>query len=316
MKKNKFFIIIIAALVTCLCILITMENQPTVTETAKQISVVVNDSTSARWTRFRAGLEQAAKDYNINLNYVTTTKLDDFEQEKETVDKEISNGSDAVILQLINGADAKDYVAAISRKSTIALIETDVKSPDAVKSYGVTLADNAGIGTALAQMVIDGTPKDASGPVGIITGDEAAMSIRNQTLQKFLQEKNIPIAWCVQTLEEAEAKQSISPVSSFVALDNETLEGLAEAIKDSAGRPKVYGVGCSDKIIYDLDNGKIAGMIVPNEYTMGYVSLSKVAIHLNNHLAKMEDTTVNYFTVTKENLYSTENQKMIFPIVG
>ena len=57
-------------------------------------------------------------------------------------------------------------------------------------------------------------------------------------------------------------------------------------------------------------------MIVPNEYTMGYVSLSNVAIFLNNRMSKIVDTTVNYFTVTKENLYSTENQKMIFPIVG
>ena len=57
-------------------------------------------------------------------------------------------------------------------------------------------------------------------------------------------------------------------------------------------------------------------MIVPNEYTMGYLSLSKVAMYLNDHLYKITDSTVDYFTITKENLYSTENQKMIFPIVG
>jgi ribose transport system substrate-binding protein len=111
-------------------------------------------------------------------------------------------------------------------------------------------------------------------------------------------------------------KREISPVNIITVLDNDTLQDTAALLKDAKKDAKIYGVGCSDKTIYNLDNGKIDGMVVPNEYTMGYVSLLKAAMRVKNRLYKVEDTSVNFFKITKENLYSTENQKMIFPIVG
>lgn len=313
MKKNKLFISIIFVLIAALLILIMQENSTTTSEASHQISVIVSDSNSARWTRFRAGLEQAAKDYNVNLNYVTTTKLDDMEQEKSAIDKEIDNGTDAIIVQLVDNVTAHDYITERSKNATIALVETDLEQSNTSKSYSVTQADNQGIGTALGQLVSSDTNNDS---VGIVTGDSAAVSMRFEALQKAFEDKNVKISWTVQTSEEAVLKQIGSPAAAIVTLDNETLEEIAEDYKDTKGKVKIYGVGCSDKSINYLDSSKIAGMIVPNEYTMGYVSLSKVAIFLNNRMSKIVDTTVNYFTVTKENLYSTENQKMIFPIVG
>lgn len=317
MKKNSLFTCIIIALVTAFLILIVQADQTTPSnEASHQISVIVSDSNSDRWIRFRAGLEQAAKDYNVNLNYVTTTMINDFETEQAAIEKEIDNGSNAVILQVVNSEDAQAYITEKSKKTTIALIETDFKEPDVNKAYSVTQADNQGIGTALAQMVIDRSDNPQAEQIGIVTGSSFAMPMRYQALQELFQKNHIAVSWTVDDVEEMQKKEFESPVTTIVSLDNDTLEETAAYLKDRKEKPKIYGVGCSDKSIYSLDNGRIAGMIVPNEYTMGYVSLSKVAIHLNDHFTKMQDTTVDYFTITKENLYSTENQKMIFPIVG
>lgn len=316
MKKNRSLVIIIAALVAALLILLTMSNQTTSSNSSPQISVVVDDSNSGRWVRFRAGLEQAAKDYNVNLNYVTTTKSSDFEQEKTVIDKEIENGTNAVIIQLVDNVDSHQYIADASKKTTIALVETNLEDPDPNKSYSVTLDDNKGIGAALGQMIIDGSTDVAGTTVGIVTGNSSAMKERLQALQTALNLRNVRIAWTVQTTAELLMKQAASPASAIVTLDNDCLEEVAAYYKDIQRVSKIYGVGCSDKTIYYLDSGRIDGMIVPNDYTMGYVSLSKVAMHLNNHLSKIDDTTVNFFKITKDNLYSTENQKLIFPIVG
>ena len=318
MKNNKLYISIIVALVTALLILVSQATQASaINDTSHQVSVIVNDSNSDRWIRFRAGLDQAAKDYNINLNYVTTTKLDTFSQEKTLIDEEVGNGTEAVILQLVNDTtDSQNYITDMSHKTTLALVEAGLETSPSNKSYGVTQDDNAGMGEALAQMVIDRTDNHTKETIGIVTGDSFSAKARYNAMVKLFAEKNITVSWVIPSTEELPFKLSEQSVSTVVTLDNDTLEETATLFKDAKQKPQLYGVGCSDKSIYYLDNGKIAGMIVPNEYTMGYLSLSKVAMYLNDHLYKISDSVVNYFTITKENLYSTENQKMIFPIVG
>lgn len=317
MKNNKLYLSIIVALVTALLILVSQATQASATsDTSHQVSVIVNDSNSDRWIRFRAGLDQAAKDYNINLNYVTTTKLSTFSQEKALIDEEVGNGTDAVILQLVNDTDSQNYITDMSHKTTLALVEADLETSPSNKSYGVTQDDNTGMGEALAQMVIARSDDSTKETIGIVTGDSYSAKARYNALVNLFAEKNINVSWVIPSTEELPFKLSEQSVSTVVALDNDTLEEAAALFKDAKQKPQLYGVGCSDKSIYYLDNGKIAGMIVPNEYTMGYLSLSKVAIYLNNHLYKISDSIVDYFTITKENLYSTENQKMIFPIVG
>lgn len=315
MKKNKLLSFIIGFLILSICVLLILEAQASTTEVNYQISVIVNDSTSSRWTRFRAGLEQAAKDYNVNLNYVTTTSLNGFSDEKEIIDTEISNGTNAVIVQLVHGSSASDYINTQSQKLPIALVDTDIDSSSSSNAYTVVQPDNTNMGSALAEMVIDGISSQEKARVGIVTGNSASMFLRSKSVQNVLQSRNIEIAWSVQTVDEAIMKQKTSKVAAIATLDNDTLEGIADEYRGKDA-PLIYGIGCSDKTIFDLDHGTITGMIVPNEYTMGYVSLSNLAIHLNNRLTNMDNTYVNYFTVTKENLYSTENQKMIFPIVG
>ncbi len=317
MKNNKLYISIIVALVAALLILVSQATQASASsDTSHQVSVIVNDSNSDRWIRFRAGLDQAAKDYNINLNYVTTTKLGTFSQEKAVIDEEVANGTEAVILQLVNDTDSQDYITDMSHKTTLAIVEADLEDSSSNKSYSVTQDDNTGMGEALAQMVIDRSDDSTKENIGIVTGDSYSAKARYQALANLFAEKNINVSWMVTATEELPFKLSEQPVTTIVALDNDTLEEAAALLKDEKQKPQLYGVGCSDKSIYYLDNGKIAGMIVPNEYTMGYLSLSKVAMYLNDHLYKITDSTVDYFTITKENLYSTENQKMIFPIVG
>ena len=55
-----------------LLLLLTGERQEV---KRKSISVIVDNSTSNRWTALKEGMEAAAKDYNLRLNYVSTVKL-------------------------------------------------------------------------------------------------------------------------------------------------------------------------------------------------------------------------------------------------
>ena len=58
------------------------------------------------------------------------------------------------------------------------------------------------------------------------------------------------------------------------------------------------------KTVYYLDKGLIRELVVPNEYYMGYESMVLAAQMARYHTDKMEQVEVDFFRVTKENLYA------------
>jgi len=53
------------------------------------VSVIVNDSNNDRWIAMREGLEQAAKDDDIQLNYVSTGVFASEDEEKALIEREV-----------------------------------------------------------------------------------------------------------------------------------------------------------------------------------------------------------------------------------
>ena len=76
MKRTKKILLYVLMgfllVIFSLLLLLTGERQEV---KRKSISVIVDNSTSNRWTALKEGMEAAAKDYNLRLNYVSTVKL-------------------------------------------------------------------------------------------------------------------------------------------------------------------------------------------------------------------------------------------------
>ena len=83
---------------------------------------------------------------------------------------------------------------------------------------------------------------------------------------------------------------------------------------DSENR-KLYGSGCSEKLVYYIDSGLIDSMILTNDFSMGYQSLSDLALKLQNRTSVLEDREIGFGVVNKENLFGEDNQQILFPIV-
>ena len=56
-------------------------------------------------------------------------------------------------------------------------------------------------------------------------------------------------------------------------------------------------------------------MVVPNEFNIGYLSAAAIAGQLREPLSSAKTEKVGFLTITKDNLYDEENQKILFPIV-
>lgn len=292
-------------------------------EKSHSVSVIVNNSNSDRWISLRQGLEQAAKDYNMDLNYVSTGELNSPEEELALAQRELENGAEGVILQMVSSdVDLKEW-AEVKEKAVIILLETDIKTEGICTYVG---PDNRALGLALGEAVKQELGENMKGKkIGILSGNQRQLSMqqRLQGLLEVFESAGAEVVWNMDNKELQERKekqQSGMPeaADAIVALGNDETERIIDDLwgEEYGGTPcLLYGVGCSEKAVYYLDKGMIHALVVPNEFNMGYQSMESMADALRYHLAGVENSLTGYLVVDRENLYDADNQKVLFPIV-
>ena len=56
----------------------------------------------------------------------------------------------------------------------------------------------------------------------------------------------------------------------------------------------------------------ISGMVVPNEFSMGYQSLSQLSQCLSNDIPDMKDVEVGFTSVRSDEVHTKANEKLLF----
>lgn len=288
-------------------------------EDIHSVSVIVNNSNSDRWIALRQGLEQAAKDYNIDLNYVSTGELASVEEELALVNREVENGAEGIILQMVSSEEQGEHIAELSGRTAVLLLESDIK-PEGVLAFAGP--DNYELGMAVADAVkqeLEGAHGETA--IGILCGNQSQLSMqqRLQGLTEGLDGESVEIAWTLEKgQEQTDETLGLASVDIIIALGNDETEQMVDYLQAEEGMESdclLYGVGCSEKAVYYLDKGVIKTLVVPNEFNMGYQSMEAVAKQIYYHLTAAEDSRVDYLVIDRTNLYDAENQKVLFPIV-
>lgn len=287
-------------------------------EETYHVSVIVDDGNSDRWIAMREGLEHAARDNHVDLNFVFYGKFGSIEEELELVRRELENGADGVIVQPVSGTEVFEVFEEISAKAAVVLLESDVE-PQGL--YGVVGPNNKEIGQALGNEIAEKLGDSLKGKtIGILCGnqEQIAMQERLVGVQEALEGTEAQILWILenhfgQGKESLEEYDGNAPVEILIALGNEETEQAVDYVLTKSCL--LYGVGCSEKAVYYLDKGLIQSMVVPNEFNMGYLSVEQIAGQLGYRLSQTEGREVGYLVIDRENLYREETQKILFPIV-
>ena len=323
MKKNRLYFGMIIAFLVAIVVWTSYQMWNVgKEEEAHKVSVIVENSGLDRWSLMRQGLEQAARDYNIDLDYGPTSGFDGVSAELDVVRREIENGAKGIIVQMASGGNTED-IAEVALKASVVLIETDVTPEDL---YVVVGPDNIRMGTALAKAVTeDFGPELSDRKIGILSGNQKqlAMQQRFSGVTDSLADEGAQVAWCIEGTAEQEkeafgAMLRETPVDILIVLGNDELEMVMDefaAGEPTDGKCVVYGVGSSEKTVYYLDKGWIDTLVVPNEFNMGYQSMEAIAGQLIYHTDVVEKCEVDYLVVDRTNLYDEDIQKILFPIV-
>lgn len=311
MKKNRIYfgLLILVLLLVIGWASVNMLNVGK-EEESYSVSVIVSDSNNDRWISMREGLNQAAQDNHINLNYVSTGKIGNAEEEMTLINRELENGADGIIVQMVYEDIDSEYMEALDARAVVMLIESDVKPEDL---YTITGPDNTEIGRTIAGEIKEDFGGSLAGKkINVLTGNQSqvAMQQRLSGFLEIMQGTGAEISQNVQTEQVTDILVALGNTETEAAVDD--LLTMRQEIDRSCS---LYGVGCSEKAVYYLDKGLIQTLVVPNEFNMGYQSMDAVARQLKYRLSEAQDQQIEYLVIDRTNLYDEENQKILFPIV-
>ncbi|MCI8770385.1 MAG: sugar ABC transporter substrate-binding protein [Lachnospiraceae bacterium] len=322
MKNNrKIFIlteVVLAAMVVVLAGVMFVEQTKS---NRRKVSVIVQNSDDSQWSAFRYGLKMAAEDQGVEVFVASTGEKMTLEEEISAIKYEVDNGADAVIVQPIPGNDAAllKQLKKIQKSVPVMLIGDTVSEDGGESEFPITTEDNYAIGKALAEEVLKDYYQNLDDKIlGIVSeaADSETVADRIKGFQDGIKDTGAEVRWSVSGLfgeAEENSLRNQPKVDIVIALDNKSLKTAAEySAANNLHGALVFGIGSSTEVIYYLDTGVVECLVVPDEFNVGYQSLTEAAENMRHFFRKMENHTLSYTVVHKEELFSKENQEIIF----
>ena len=290
------------------------------TANLRQIHVIIENSNDNRWVQFIEGMKQAAEDQEVILTIVPTGHMETLSEEEAIIERAIANGSDGVIIQLCSSIGAASMLEKLNSRTNIELVDENayevmsnvvgVVSPDH-KAIGETIANEAAL---FAEKPLEKCT------IGVIRGSSALSSMeqRMDGFTEALESLGGKTTWVLEQNGDAkDIKEKLAANETpdiLVALDNAGLEAAGDYASSQEKDITVIGTGTSTKSIYYLDCGIVQSLVVPEDYMMGYQSVSDLAdyIHRNRFLPLVR--TIAHRTIHKDTLFAEENQEILFPV--
>ena len=321
MKNKRLFpalVLILVAMIMAVTGFMLWESGNTAN--LRQIHVIIENSNDNRWVQFIEGMKQAAEDQEVILTIVPTGHMETLSEEEAIIERAIANGSDGVIIQLCSSIDAASMLEKLNSRTNIELVDENayevmsnvvgVVSPDH-KAIGETIANEAAL---FAEKPLEKCT------IGVIRGSSALSSMeqRMDGFTEALESLGGKTTWVLEQNGDAkDIKEKLAANETpdiLVALDNAGMEAAGEYASTQENGIIVVGTGTSTKSIYYLDSGVVKSLVVPEDYMMGYQSVSDLAdyIHRNRFLPLVR--TIAHRTIHKDTLFAEENQEILFPV--
>lgn len=317
--RRKYTILITLGLVgiICWCMAGILKNEDD--KEQKNVSVIAENINDSRWIPFRLGMDQAAKDYNINVNYITSGQFSELGDEERLIRQVIKEKIDGLILSPYADEGMDEIIKNLPSDLRVVLVESDIsRDKYALKEVKAVVSDYEEIGARLAQEVLKDNDKKLSGKTIVVFADDSQQKALKEAVDSF-QEEVRPYGGEIILKEnnsddsEEEVLKSLR-ADIVAAMDDKSLKKAAHYLSGEREEEfDLYGIGCSESNIFYLDKNIIKSMVIPNEFTMGYQSLALIA--QKKTFGSSEEEAVGYQVVRPEEIYDSDNEKLLFPII-
>jgi len=280
-----------------------------------KVSVILENAGDSQWSALKYGLKMAAEEEGIELAVVDVEEGLDAEAQKKVFEREIEDGADALIVQPVLDKNDQEVLKKIEKRVPVMLVGYEAEKGETRYDLPVIKEDNYEMGQALAEEMLkdfEGNIEEKKIGLLLVSTDSNMLSSRECGFEDALEDKNANILeLSLDSLLDRE-ENTESKVDIVIALDDSNLTAIGEYLASSQPHGELlYGIGQSTEAIYYLDKGIAECVVVPDEFNVGYQSLSEVARKLDHYFENMKKQTVSYSVIRKETLFSKENQELL-----
>lgn len=207
-------------------------------------------------------MNQAAQEHNVDVRFLSRYEGEPGPAQVDALRGEWEAEADGVVLIPVDGTLLAAGLREAPSTLAVAVVGPELKGAD-VGCY--ISSDPAEMGRQLADAIIaDG---QSACTVYLSRGAGEAASQRYQGLVTRLLERRIA---CEQVTVDPEEDFALPDGRAAVALEPEMTQALCRA---AAGTSQVYGVGASNQLLHDLEEGKAAALAVQSDYDAGLSQL-------------------------------------------
>ncbi|WFR58586.1 substrate-binding domain-containing protein [Anaerocolumna sp. AGMB13025] len=325
-KKYKVIILIIFL---SLCILVplvyTIITNSLKTEEPVRIIYIpkIIDDTNEFWSALIGGAEMAAKEFSVDLDIVAPDAEEDYKRQNQLIEWAIKQKPDAIAL---SPADYSETTAMAKEivKNKIKLVFIDSTVNENVQD-ALVATDNYLAGVKMGEYMKSFIKEDTKiAIVGHVKTASTAIE-REKGLRSGLgkdEKRIIEVVFCDSEFSKAynlttELLKKYPEVNMIAGLNEYSSVGAARAIKrlGLTGKVKVIGFDSSIEEIELLEEGVFQGIIIQKSFNMGYLGIEE-AVNLVKGTKIEKNVDSGSQLITKNNMYTEENQKLLFPFLG
>ncbi len=284
------------------------------------VSVVVDDSYSDRWLVAKKGMEQAAEDNHIIMNYVYTNQFEGIDSQLEAVKREVDNGADGMLVQWVSSDVDTTQLESMMQDKPMVLLESGIATEG---MYEVCSVDNFELGKCAGNQILQDLGDIQDVRIGIFAGNEKLIATFEQLegVRSVFEEHGISERWVIyhnglESIDVLATKNLREPVDMMLLLGSEETDiGIDYVVQNEKTNIKLYGVGYSQKSVYYLDKQVLQSLIVPDEFNLGYQAMQVLAKHLEDRSGNSKNSEIRFKAVNCEEIHEKENENLLFPIV-
>lgn len=304
-KSGRTFVIIelLLAAFAILCIVMMVRSRSTPEK--KKIAVIVEDSENDIWSMLKEGTQEAAKEKNVDIRFVTTGTFENSADEIDAVDDAVRDGCDGLLIYPVN----ERVVQQLKKRNyhiPVLLMITD--SEYDVRSINCDPVDT---GRNLAQMIIDNSGSMRT--IGIITDRRYSRIVRQvkAEIDKVLKPEGYRESFIVNKADEDYIRNHRTDV--LLCLDEEAITTASSLVSENKiPGTTVYGCGFSPKDIYQLDMENIKGLAYLDIFKVGYYGVSEIADRVHGNLSQPRSRTVKNRILGKDDIFNEKNMLYTF----
>lgn len=318
-KKNKWPRYLCALLLVVFVLGISFAKEGKEEKEVIFISKTIDESVGF-WDSMVNGANMAAKEYGVNLAVMGPEAETEYEEQGKLIREAIALKPDAIVLAPSSYTETVQYAKEIE-DANIELVLVDSLMAETMGRC-VVATDNVEAGRKMGDYIQENFSENVSiGVVGHVKGSSTAVE-REAGLREGLGELEKQIAevvFCDSDYTKAyqvtkEMLQKNPNINVIAGLNEYSSVGAAQAVVELDLENKIFMVGfdSSLKEVEYLEAEVFDAIVVQKPLNMGYLAVENTVKLLQNKEIP-QDIDSGSALITKETMYSPENQKLLFP---